>query len=124
MLQDWEREIWEIPNVKANHKEKTEHPCQYPIELAERCILALTHEGSWVLDPFAGVGTSLLAAYMHNRNAVGIELHQRYVNIGLERLRLLKEDRLPYRDITQPIYDHTQSKLSQPPEGYRNHESI
>lgn len=124
VLQDWEKEVWEIPNVKANHREKTEHPCQYPIELVERCILALTPEGGWVLDPFAGVGTSLLAAYLHSRNAVGIELHQRYVDIGLERLGLLREGRLPYRDLTQPIYDHTQSKLSVPPEGYRSHEGV
>src|SRR5438045_1154959 len=40
ILQDWENEIWEIPNVKANHREKTEYPCQYPIELIERYVLA------------------------------------------------------------------------------------
>lgn len=39
VLNDWENEIWNIPNVKANHVEKTEHPCQYPIELVERCVL-------------------------------------------------------------------------------------
>src|SRR5882757_7585544 len=32
--------IWDIPNVKANHPEKTFHPCQFPIELVERCVLA------------------------------------------------------------------------------------
>src|SRR5690606_32891781 len=40
IIQDWENELWNIPNVKSNHPEKTEHPCQYPIELVERCILA------------------------------------------------------------------------------------
>jgi adenine-specific DNA-methyltransferase len=49
VLEDWEKEIWEIPNVKSNHKEKTEHPCQYPVELVERCILALTDENDWIL---------------------------------------------------------------------------
>jgi adenine-specific DNA-methyltransferase len=38
--QDWDTQIWDIPNVKANHPEKTAHPCQYPIELVERCVLA------------------------------------------------------------------------------------
>ena len=57
VLQDWEQELWDIPNVKANHPEKMEHPCQYPIELVERCVLALTNEDDWVLDPFAGVGS-------------------------------------------------------------------
>jgi DNA modification methylase len=37
--------------LKANHVEKSDHPCQYPIELVERCLLALTDEFDWVLDP-------------------------------------------------------------------------
>jgi len=57
--------IWEIPNVKANHPEKTIHPCQFPVELAERCILALTKPGDTVLDPFMGVGTTAIAAIKH-----------------------------------------------------------
>lgn len=119
VLQDWEKEVWEIPNVKANHREKTEHPCQYPIELVERCILALTDENSWILDPFAGVGSTLLAAYKTNRNAVGIELFQRYIDIGLERLQLLKEGKLSYRPITKPIYDHRKSSLSTTPDEFK-----
>ena len=109
---DWEKEIWDIPNVKSNHREKTEHPCQYPIELVERCILALTNEKSWILDPFAGVGSSLLAAYLSNRNAVGIEIHKRYIDIGLDRLKLLRNRQLRYRRINTPVYDHKKSKLS------------
>ncbi|MCB8949168.1 MAG: site-specific DNA-methyltransferase [Ardenticatenaceae bacterium] len=121
VIKDWEKEIWDIPNVKANHREKTEHPCQYPIELIERCVLALTNEGSWILDPFAGVGSTLLGAYMHNRNAVGIELHQKYIDIGQQRLGALKEGTLKYRELTKPIYDHKKSKLSIIPEDFKNH---
>lgn len=119
VVNDWEREIWEIPNVKANHREKTKHPCQYPIELVERCILALTNESSWILDPFAGVGSTLLAAYKTNRNAVGIELYQKYIDIGLERLNMLKDGNLKFRPMTKPIYDHTKSNLSKLPEEFR-----
>jgi adenine-specific DNA-methyltransferase len=118
VLQDWEKEIWEIPNVNANHREKTEHPCQYPIELVERCILALSNEGGWILDPFVGVGSTLLAAYKNNRNAVGIEIHKKYINIGKKRLKLLQEDKLPIRKIGKPIYDHTKSYLSKLPEDF------
>jgi len=117
MLNDWEKEIWNVPNVKANHREKTEHPCQYPIELVERCILALTNENSWILDPYAGVGSTLLGAYKTNRNAVGIELYKKYIDIGTERLNSLKEGKLKFRPMTKPIYDHTKSKLSIPPKG-------
>src|SRR5262249_49329720 len=42
---DWDRLVWDVPNVKANHPEKTEHPCQFPVELVERCVLAFTDEG-------------------------------------------------------------------------------
>ncbi len=40
---DMDLDVWEIPNVKGNHVEKTEHPCQFPVGLAERLILALTN---------------------------------------------------------------------------------
>ncbi|MDY6806701.1 MAG: site-specific DNA-methyltransferase, partial [Cyanobacteriota bacterium] len=40
VVKDWEDGIWDIPNVKSNHPEKTNHPCQYPVELVERCVLA------------------------------------------------------------------------------------
>lgn len=82
VLNDWENEIWNIPNVKANHVEKTEHPCQYPIELVGRCVLALTDEDDWVLDPFAGVGSTLLASLKNDRNVIGIEKLKKYRDIG------------------------------------------
>ena len=48
LKEDWENLIWDIPNVKANHPEKTLHPAQFPIELAERLVLALSAEGDTV----------------------------------------------------------------------------
>lgn len=108
VVQDWEKELWDIPNVKSNHPEKTEHPCQFPIELVERCVLALTDEGSWVLDPFAGVGSSVIAAIKNNRNGVGIDRDEHYCSIANQRIRDLNEGRLKMRPITKPI--HTPSK--------------
>lgn len=84
--QDWERAMRDIPNVKSNHPEKVDHPCQFPIELVERCVLALTEEKSWVLDPFAGVGSSVIAAIKNDRNAVGIERDETYCNIARQRI--------------------------------------
>ena len=112
VLNDWENEIWNIPNVKANHVEKTDHPCQYPIELVERCVLALTNEKDWVLDPFAGVGSTVLASLKNNRNVVGIEKMKKYKDIGVQRVKDFKDGILQFRPIDKPIYDHTQSKLS------------
>lgn len=123
IMNDWENEVWEIPNVKANHKEKTIHPCQFPIELVERCILALTNEQDWILDPFAGVGSTIIAAIKNNRNVVGIELMEQYIGIGRERIKQFKEGILPIRSITQPVYDHSKSKLSLFPEEFKDHEN-
>ena len=54
-------DVWIFPNVKNNHVEKTNHPCQFPVELAERLILALTSPGDLVLDPYMGVGSSAVS---------------------------------------------------------------
>lgn len=104
ILHDWEKEIWEIPNVKSNHPEKTIHPCQFPIELAERCILALTNENDWVFDPFSGVGSALIAAVKNNRKAIGCEKEEKYVNITKQRFYDLFSGKLKYRPLGKKIY--------------------
>lgn len=78
--------IWDFPNVKSNHPEKTIHPCQFPSELVERCVLALTDEGDLVLDPFVGSGTTTLAALNHDRRAIGIDRDSRYVQLARQRI--------------------------------------
>lgn len=75
-------DVWDIPNVKSNHVEKTDHPCQFPIGLVERLVLALTHEGDSVLDPYIGVGSSAIAALKHGRHAYGCDLDKRYIEVG------------------------------------------
>lgn len=91
--------VWEIPNVKANHPEKTIHPCQFPVELAERCVLALTSPGDTVLDPFVGVGTTAVAALKHNRNVVGIDRDSTFLKLARERTRKLQKGTLKMREI-------------------------
>lgn len=121
IVQDWEKEMWDIPNVKSNHPEKTEHPCQFPIELVERCVLALTEEKSWVLDPFAGVGSSIIAAIKNGRNAVGIERDETYCKIAKERIKNFKEGRLKIRPINKPIHIPTgNDKVSKVPAEWLN----
>jgi DNA modification methylase len=114
--QDWDKAMWDIPNVKSNHPEKTEHPCQFPIELVERCVLALTDEGSWVLDPFAGVGSTVIGAIRNNRNGIGIEKEEEYCKIANNRIEDLKEGRLKVRPINKPIHKPTgKDKVAQIP---------
>jgi DNA modification methylase len=102
---DWDSLVWEIPNVKSNHPEKTVHPCQFPIELVERCVLALTNENHTVFDPFAGVGSSLLGALLHGRNAIGCEKEAEYVEICNERIEEFKSNKLKTRPLGKPIYN-------------------
>lgn len=104
VVTDWDNELWNIPNVKSNHPEKTEHPCQYPIELVERCVLALTNKNSWVLDPFSGVGSAIIAAIKNGRNAVGIDKEIEYCKIAEKRIEDLKEGNLKIRPINKAIH--------------------
>ena len=98
-------DIWDIPNVKANHVEKTLHPCQFPVALIERLVLALTEPGQNVIDPYLGVGSSAIAALKHDRNAYGCDLVQEYVDIALERIDQLEEGTLRTRPMNKPVYD-------------------
>lgn len=100
---DWESAFWEIPNVKAGHVEKTIHPCQFPIELVERCVLALTDENDWVLDPFAGVGSAVVAALRRRRRAMGCEKEARFVRVARQRVTDFYAGRLGYRPLGKPV---------------------
>jgi adenine-specific DNA-methyltransferase len=113
---DWETLVWEIPNVKANHPEKTIHPCQFPIELVERCVLALTDESDWVLDPFAGVGSTLIAASRHHRNVIGCEQEESYVETAKQRIADMQSGKLRYRELGKPVHQPSgREKVAQIP---------
>ena len=110
-------DVWEIPNVKNNHIEKTEHPCQFPVGLVERLVLALTNEGDLVLDPFAGVASAGVAAAVHKRLFWGCELKANYAKTGIRRMQAALDGKAVYRPHDKPVFDHTKSSLSKLPEG-------
>lgn len=121
MRHEWEEGLWNIPNVKANHPEKTIHPCQFPIELVERCVLALTDEGDWVLDPFSGVGSALLAALRRQRRAIGCEKDMSFAAIARDRIATFYAGGLPYRPLGKPVHQPTgREKVTQIPKAWRN----
>jgi adenine-specific DNA-methyltransferase len=109
-------DVWNIPNVKSNHVEKTAHPCQFPVGLVERCVLALTNSGDLVFDPFAGVASAGVAAAIHGRRFWGCEMLSEYAKIGKQRIQDALNGDAVYRPHDKPIYDHTQSRLSRTPE--------
>src|SRR5262249_60215205 len=93
-----------FPNVKANHVEKTTHPCQFPIELVERFALATTAPGDLVVDPYMGVGTTACAAVLNGRRAAGAEIVPEYVAIARERLAMAAAGRVAKRPMTRPVH--------------------
>ena len=98
-------DVWLFPNVKSNHVEKTVHPCQFPVELVERLVLALTDPGDAVLDPYMGVGSSVVAALMHQRYGYGCDIVEEYVEIAKQRVEALRGGTLKTRPMGKPIYD-------------------
>lgn len=102
--------------MKANHIEKTPHPCQFPVELVERCVLALTDEQDLVLDPYCGVGSTLIGALMHKRRALGVEREAEYVAISEERIFSLYNGTLKTRPMGKPVHTPSgQEKVAQVP---------
>jgi len=116
-------DIWEIPNVKANHVEKTIHPCQFPVELVERLVLALTNENDWVFDPFLGVGSTAIAALIHHRKAMGAEIMPEYVQIARQRIQSAEEGKLRIRPMERPVYD-PETNFNLPPKTVEFGESM
>ena len=116
MTNEWELGFWDLPNVKSNHPEKTLHPCQFPIELVERCIFAFTNEKDLILDPYSGAGSALIAAIKNNRKAIGCEIYKKYIKIALNRVKMLEDGKLPYRKFGKPIHVPSgKEKVSQIP---------
>lgn len=109
-------DVWEIPNVKANHVEKTSHPCQFPVELIERLVLSMTKPGDWVLDPFMGVGSTVIAALMHGRKAIGAEIMPEYVEIAKQRVTDAENGKLRIRPMDRTVYDPIAKTHNAPPQ--------
>lgn len=97
-------DVWIIPNVKHNHVEKTAHPCQFPVELVERLVLALSNEGDLVVDPFMGAGSALVAAMLNRRRSAGADIVKDYVDIARGRLEAAHQGRLRVRPRNRPVY--------------------
>lgn len=80
------KDVIEIPTTCNGMKEKTQHPTQKPEELLRKFILASSNEGDWILDPFSGSGTTLVASEQLNRHWLGCEMNPEYNTWAIERL--------------------------------------
>jgi site-specific DNA-methyltransferase (adenine-specific) len=80
------KSVWEIKPPENWEKKFGKHPTQKPIALLERILLASSNEGDWVLNPFSGSGTTILAALRTHRTAVGLELSYEFLSLTVQRL--------------------------------------
>lgn len=84
-------DVWKIPAPGLWEKKCGKHPTQKPLRLLYRIILACTHEGDTILDPFAGSCTTGIAANLLRRNFIGIDMSEEYLQLGTRRLEEISE---------------------------------
>lgn len=80
---EWTKSVWSFPAVSAK---KIGHPAPFPEELPHRLIQLYTFQNDVVLDPFAGSGTTCLAAAAADRSYIGYEVNQAYIELAKARL--------------------------------------
>jgi adenine-specific DNA-methyltransferase len=97
-------DVWEIPNVKANHVEKLNHPCQFPVGLADRLVRATCPKRGIVFDPYMGSASSGVAAVYNDRRFLGAEINTKYETMAYTRLLAAQRGKSPFRSAEQPIY--------------------
>ena len=84
---DKSSKTYNLSRVVAHNREKKLHPTQKPVELMKWCINHYTEENDLILDPFAGSGSTCVAAQNLHRNFIGIELEEKYCEIARDRLK-------------------------------------
>ena len=97
-------DVWEIPNVKGSHPEKTVHPCQFPVSLPQTFIRAVTPKNGLIFDPFMGVGSTGVAAAIEGRKFLGAEIIGSYVEVAAERVSDARSGQARYRPAGRPIF--------------------
>ena len=102
-------DVWDIPNVKANHPEKTNHPCQFPVALAQRLIKGLSPKRGLVLDPFTGVGSTGVAASIEKRRFIGAEINKGYYKRAFDRILKASKGDLKIRPMDKPVLKPNQN---------------
>jgi adenine-specific DNA-methyltransferase len=114
-------DVWEIPNVKSNHIEKTDHPCQFPVGLAERCVRAFCPTDGIVFDPYMGSASSGVAAILNRRRFLGAESNEKYEKLASDRLLRAYQGTVPYRPVERPIYvPSSREAVARRPEQFGN----
>lgn len=94
----WFQQFWTITGASTK-----EHPAPYPLEIAYRLVRMFSFAGDTVVDPFAGTGTSMLAAMQAGRNSIGVEIEPKYAQMALKRLRAESNDMFLKREVVYEV---------------------
>ena len=80
---EWTRSVWTFPAVNAK---RIGHPAPFPVELPHRLINLYSYENDVILDPFIGSGTTAIACIQNNRNYIGYDIKQEYIDLAEKRI--------------------------------------
>jgi adenine-specific DNA-methyltransferase len=112
-------DVWDIPNVKAKHVEKTKHPCQFPVATPRRLIRALTKKNARVLDPYAGSGSTAVAAILEGRTFIGSDTEKKYLEIAKRRVEQSIKGKCSVRADTPPREPKSNEAVAKIPSHFR-----
>jgi site-specific DNA-methyltransferase (adenine-specific) len=97
--------LWRIPTVPGREKRHGFHPTQKPLRLVRRAILASTHEGDLIFDPFSGSGTTGVAAKELGRFFVGAEMEVEFAELAARRIKAAQRGRVLAGISTQAVFE-------------------
>jgi len=81
-FKEWTLGLWTF----QGETKRVDHPAPFPVELPKRCIKLFSYTDDVVLDPFVGSGTTLIAARLLGRKAVGVDISKEYCELAKQRL--------------------------------------
>jgi len=84
------RSVWSMGTPRPDEKKYGKHPTQKPLDLLKRIVLSSTNKGDVVLDPFTGSSTTGIAAIVHGRKFIGIDLENKYLDLSIKRINDIK----------------------------------
>ncbi|KKW14197.1 MAG: modification methylase protein [Parcubacteria group bacterium GW2011_GWC2_49_9] len=84
------RSVWSMGTPRPDEKKYGKHPTQKPLDLLRRIVLSSTDKGYVILDPFTGSSTTGIAAVVHGRKFIGIDMEKKYLDLSIKRINDVK----------------------------------